>query len=101
MASKGWHGNYIRPYRYEGKDESTIKLGSDEMMSTHDDKDLITSPIVRKKRTFSIEYPRHNLELLDILGEGNFGQVWKARITHFREISYVAVKTNKRKTQLS
>ncbi|XP_015787901.1 tyrosine kinase receptor Cad96Ca [Tetranychus urticae] len=95
MTSKGWHGNYIRPYRYEGKDESTIKLGSDEMMSIQDEKDLITSPIVRKKRTYSIEYPRHNLELLDILGEGNFGQVWKARITHFREISYVAVKTNK------
>ncbi|XP_074597886.1 tyrosine kinase receptor Cad96Ca-like [Brevipalpus obovatus] len=47
------------------------------------------------KLAYSIEYPRKNLQLLQVLGEGNFGQVWKARVTHLRETYYVAVKTNK------
>ena len=49
------------------------------------------------KLAYSIEYPRKNLELLQVLGEGNFGQVWKARVIHLRETYYVAVKTNKGK----
>lgn len=49
-------------------------------------------------KRISLEYPRHNLDLLEILGEGNFGVVWKAEATNIienRHTTIVAVKTVK------
>ncbi|RWS16284.1 cadherin 96Ca-like protein [Dinothrombium tinctorium] len=50
---------------------------------------------IRKRRVYSIEYPRKNLELLNVLGEGNFGLVWKAKVNGIKETGIVAVKTAK------
>lgn len=58
--------------------------------------------IVRKRRVYSIEYPRKSLTLESVVGEGNFGQVWRARLsTNLNDLTpatscpVVAVKTNK------
>lgn len=41
------------------------------------------------------EFPRHRLQFVCILGEGCFGQVWKAHILGQEESKPVAVKTLK------
>lgn len=58
------------------------------------------SQFIKSRRVYSIEIPRRNLELIEILGEGNFGQVWKAKTyqwTGKQKRMWVAVKTNKSK----
>lgn len=54
--------------------------------------------IVLSRPMYSFEMPRKCLEMIEILGEGNFGQVWKARnisSTNKDSSQLVAVKTNK------
>lgn len=43
--------------------------------------------MIRKRRVYSIEYPRQNLQLDDIIGEGNFGQVWRAKAINMKAAS--------------
>ena len=43
------------------------------------------------------EFPRHRLQFVCILGEGCFGQVWKAHILGQEDSKPVAVKTLKGK----
>ncbi|XP_054155025.1 tyrosine kinase receptor Cad96Ca-like [Oppia nitens] len=54
---------------------------------------------LKSRRVYSMEVSRKCLEMIDILGEGNFGQVWKARVTQIKNGhkngQTVAVKTNK------
>lgn len=57
--------------------------------------------LIHRRRVYSIEYPRKSLTLETVVGEGNFGQVWKARLStstgQLTPSAYpvVAVKTNK------
>lgn len=56
------------------------------------------SNFVKSRRVYSLEVSRKNLDLIEVLGEGNFGQVWKARamqIGNKTKSQIVAVKTNK------
>ena len=61
------------------------------------------SKLIRSRRVYSLEIPRKCLEMIEILGEGNFGQVWKARSHQLgaatgNRAEFVAVKTNKCKS---
>lgn len=113
ITANGLDRNALRHYRYnEGYLGKFSKSQTSSGISLDGDKDVnnltslssasssssssSTSPkICSKKAFYCIEYPRKSLELIEILGEGNFGQVWKAKVTHLRESHYVAVKTNK------
>ncbi|CAG2110074.1 unnamed protein product [Medioppia subpectinata] len=56
------------------------------------------SYLVKSRRVYSLEVSRKNLDMIEILGEGNFGQVWKARATQIKnnnKSQTVAIKTNK------
>ena len=53
--------------------------------------------MIRKRRIYNSEYPRKDLRLIEIIGEGNFGQVWKAKVNNLKHHNLVAVKTNKGK----
>lgn len=53
---------------------------------------------IHSRRVYSLEIPKNRLEMIEILGEGNFGQVWKAKpcyVNSRNNENYVAVKTNK------
>ena len=58
------------------------------------------SKLIKSRRVYSMEIPRKYLEMVEILGEGNFGQVWKAKSYQTQDGGKskpltVAVKTNK------
>lgn len=56
------------------------------------------SKLIKSRRVYSLEVPRKCLEMIEIIGEGNFGQVFKAKTYHVAgkgSPMTVAVKTSK------
>lgn len=46
------------------------------------------------KKIYTLEMPRC-FEMIEVIGQGNFGQVWKAKMYSKRKPTLVAIKTNK------
>ncbi|XP_067121910.1 tyrosine kinase receptor Cad96Ca-like [Centruroides vittatus] len=81
----------------ESHDDVTAIVSKDQTPDKYD-----YSSVETNWKRISLEYPRHNLDLLEILGEGNFGVVWKAEavnICESRHTAIVAVKTVKENAQ--
>lgn len=56
------------------------------------------SKLIKSRRVYSLEVPRKCLEMIEILGVGNFGEVWKAKtyqVAGKGSPMTVAVKTSK------
>lgn len=78
--------------RYNNNDDDQMAIN--QCLNKSDN----NNSIVFSRPMYSLEMPRKCLEMIEILGEGNFGQVWKARnisLNNKDSSQLVAVKTNK------
>ncbi|UXI14348.1 hypothetical protein NH340_JMT00291 [Sarcoptes scabiei] len=55
----------------------------------------------RNRSIYSLELPRNSLEMIEILGEGNFGQVWKAKSNHRKYLNCGLIKQKHRRKKQS
>ncbi|RWS29228.1 tyrosine kinase receptor Cad96Ca-like protein [Leptotrombidium deliense] len=83
----------IREFRYNYNDLQSVHKSQN--IHNNIPRNTCDSLFVRKRRVYSIEFPRKNLELQTVLGEGNFGLVWKAKVEGINGSATVAVKTVK------
>ncbi|XP_034234117.1 tyrosine kinase receptor Cad96Ca [Thrips palmi] len=89
MAMQQWRGPRAPSNRYEGWDREGAHMGAALGGAGP------PAPIKPRDRW---EFPRHRLQVFDILGEGCFGQVWRCEATDIdgkEGKSTVAVKTLK------